>query len=209
MQFLSSLFGGSENTLVGAAFALGIVLLLIVASVWLLKFVFRAAPNAGWNRSRLMIVDRINLDPKRQLVIVRRDNVEHVLLTGGPQDMIVETGIAVEKSAPRRVASIPAAVSPHAPRPNPFLEEAREDLPKPQSAIERLKDFTRPLNRRTPSSLRHTGLMRGVGKMEVIAGSGGDHGAHDSAKTPVVVDKGLTRVGEAGFPRDEAKAGGH
>lgn len=207
MQFLTSLFGGGENALITAALSLGIVLILIVAAVWLLKFVFRASSNVGWGRNRLMLVDRVSLDPKRQLVIVRRDNVEHLILTGGPQDLIVETGIPVEKSAARRPIPIPVAVNHNAPRPNPFLEEGEAREPPVRNAIERLRDFTRPLNQRG-SSLRHTGLMRPVSKMEVIAGSGGDpHGA-DSGRTPVGIDRGPTGVGEAALPRDEAKAGG-
>ena len=98
MQFLTSLFGGSGNTVVTTLFALGIVLVLIVAGVWLLKLVFRASGNIGRGRNRrLTLVDTMNVDPKRQLLIVRRDNVEHLILTGGPQDLVVETGIPVEK----------------------------------------------------------------------------------------------------------------
>jgi flagellar protein FliO/FliZ len=42
---------------------------------------------------RLGIVDVYDLDRQRQLILLRRDNVEHLLLIGGPNDVIVETNI--------------------------------------------------------------------------------------------------------------------
>ncbi|HHY51230.1 MAG TPA: flagellar biosynthetic protein FliO, partial [Alphaproteobacteria bacterium] len=108
MQFLTSLIGGSENTFLTALLALGIVLLLIVFGLWLLKIFFRASNTfvRGRNR-RLTVVDQVAIDNRRQLVIVRRDNVEHLILTGGPQDLVVESGIVAEKpgNVPRRPAN--------------------------------------------------------------------------------------------------------
>ena len=40
---------------------------------------------------RLGIVDVYELDRQRQLVLLRRDNVEHLLLIGGLNDVVVET----------------------------------------------------------------------------------------------------------------------
>ena len=42
---------------------------------------------------RLGIVDVYDLDRHRQLILLRRDNVEHLLLVGGPNDVVVETNI--------------------------------------------------------------------------------------------------------------------
>lgn len=42
---------------------------------------------------RLGIVDVYDLDRQRQLILLRRDNVEHLLLVGGPNDVVVETNI--------------------------------------------------------------------------------------------------------------------
>lgn len=207
MQFLTSLFGGSESTLVTAALALGIVLLLIVAAVWMLKFVFRASTNVGWGRNRrLMLVDSMHVDPKRQLLIVRRDNVEHLILTGGPQDLVVESGIAVERSPVRRPVPVPVAINVNAPKPNPFLDPEADRGPA-RGAIERLREFTRPLAQRAGAQ-RHPGLMRPVSKIDVVHDLTHDPVRSDSAKRPQGEVKGQTRVGEAGSPRDEAKAGG-
>ena len=42
---------------------------------------------------RLGVVDIYDLDRQRQLVLLRRDNVEHLLLIGGPSDIVIEQNI--------------------------------------------------------------------------------------------------------------------
>ncbi len=50
--------------------------------------------DQGRNRQpRLGVVDVYDLDRTRQLVLLRRDNVEHLLLLGGPNDVVIETNI--------------------------------------------------------------------------------------------------------------------
>ena len=80
MQFMTSLFGGSENTILHSAFALGIVLAMIVIGLWLLKLLTRGTSAMGRARKRLMVVDTATVDGKRQVVIIRRDNVEHLIM---------------------------------------------------------------------------------------------------------------------------------
>jgi flagellar protein FliO/FliZ len=180
MQFLTSLFGGSENTFVTAALALGIVLVLIVLGVWLLKVSFRASNQLIRRNKRLTIIDTINIDTKRQLIIVRRDNVEHLILTGGPTDVVIEAGIPAEKPGlPARRASAPGPASPaQAERQTPSQPvsdalEAAQALVATTPArgpMERLRELAGPMReRKAPSSLRHTGLMRPVSRMEPAA----------------------------------------
>jgi flagellar protein FliO/FliZ len=45
---------------------------------------------------RLGFIERAYLDGGRKLLLVRRDDVEHLILIGGPIDLVVETGIEVE-----------------------------------------------------------------------------------------------------------------
>ncbi len=47
---------------------------------------------------RLEVVDHANVDGRRRMVLIRRDNVEHLILTGGPVDLVIETGIEVRQS---------------------------------------------------------------------------------------------------------------
>ncbi|MEM9028742.1 MAG: hypothetical protein AAGC70_10285 [Pseudomonadota bacterium] len=42
---------------------------------------------------RLGLVEETNLDGRRKLMIVRRDGVEHLIMIGGPIDIVVESGI--------------------------------------------------------------------------------------------------------------------
>ena len=53
---------------------------------------------------RLDVVEQWSLDARRRLVLIRRDDVEHLIMTGGPVDVVIETGIG----AP---APLPAVVS--------------------------------------------------------------------------------------------------
>jgi len=175
MQFLTGLFGGSTNTIITVALALGIVLVLIVLALWLLKIVFKASSTVGRGRNRrLSVVDTLMLDPKRQLLIVRRDDVEHLILTGGAQDLVIESGIPVAAHHPARPAlrrSAAPEVTPPQLAANSVLPprrgraEPQAEKPAP-TALERLRDLGKPTAERHPTSLRHTGLMRPVSQME-------------------------------------------
>ena len=44
---------------------------------------------------RLGLVEITSVDGRRRLLLVRRDNVEHLIMTGGPVDVLIETGIPV------------------------------------------------------------------------------------------------------------------
>ena len=53
---------------------------------------------------RIQIVERKSVDNRRKLVLIQRDNVEHLILTGGPVDVVIETGIG-EDSFVRKESS--------------------------------------------------------------------------------------------------------
>ena len=44
--------------------------------------------------ARLAVVGRASISESRQIILVRRDNVEHLLMIGGPSDIVVEASIA-------------------------------------------------------------------------------------------------------------------
>ena len=50
-------------------------------------------PRRPGAQPRLGIVDAFDLDRQRQLVLVRRDNVEHLIMIGGPNDLLIEPAI--------------------------------------------------------------------------------------------------------------------
>lgn len=170
MQFLTNLLGGSDNTYLTMALALGIVLVLIVLGLWVLKLLTRATNSvAGGRNRRLGVVETLPLDPKRQLVIVRRDNVEHMLLIGGPQDVIVETGIEpvarpakpAQPTPPRmeRARPVHTENAPFGGERPPVVPEA---VSRPSAQI---RNFSRPVEQRR-TSLRHTALLRPVSTLD-------------------------------------------
>ena len=177
MDIITAPFGGIMN----AAFALGAVIVGIVLVLWLLKLLSGATGNMARGRNkRLSVVDSLALDPKRQLLIIRRDNVEHLILTGGPQDVVVETGIAVEDApaaqptrrpipmvATRKPAPAKTIPPIAAPAPAAAPQQAEPAPAAPATAIERLRELGQPVNKRAHLSLRHTGLLRPVSEMEM------------------------------------------
>lgn len=50
---------------------------------------------------RLGVVEEIAIDGKRRLLLLRRDDIEHLVLTGGPVDLLIEAGIAPTANAAR------------------------------------------------------------------------------------------------------------
>lgn len=103
MGFLTSVFGGSDNAIVTVILALGIVLVLILLAVWALKVVFNASGTVARGRQkRLHVTEVTPIDQKRQLILVRRDDVEHLILIGGSQELLIESGISVVEQASAR-----------------------------------------------------------------------------------------------------------
>ena len=68
---------------------------------------------------RIEVVEHASIDGKRRLILIRRDDVEHLIMTGGPVDVVIETGIGDQpKRAPEALQPVSAAsVFTRAPRP--------------------------------------------------------------------------------------------
>ncbi len=71
------------------------VLVVLGLIIWLLqRRGHMAFMRGGTNRQpRLAVLDAAAVDTRRRLVLVRRDNVEHLILIGGPSDVVIESGI--------------------------------------------------------------------------------------------------------------------
>ena len=77
-------------------FAFVVVLALIGLAAWLVRRFAGNRLGANANRGRmprLAVIDAAAVDGRRRLVLVRRDNVEHLLMIGGPSDIVVESNI--------------------------------------------------------------------------------------------------------------------
>lgn len=146
---LDQLFGGELSTPLRFIIAFGVVLSLIALTfVGLRRFAGRRLPlaNAGRARQpRLGVLDAFAIDARRRLVLIRRDNVEHLIMIGGPNDVLIESeivrapaqaGVAPQQQrAPRPVENGRAAASPQvaAPQQAPQRERAAE-APAPVAA---------------------------------------------------------------------------
>jgi len=77
-------------------FAFVAVLALIGVAAWLVRRFATNRLGANTNRGRmprLAVIDAAAVDGRRRLVLVRRDNIEHLLMIGGPTDIVVEPNI--------------------------------------------------------------------------------------------------------------------
>ena len=102
--------GLNESFFASKSFTFAAAAVAFLAAAALLSLIFRLTfgrrlrlPRNGRARPpRLGTVDAFDLDRQRQLVIVRRDNVEHLLMIGGPNDIVIESEIIrAESREPR------------------------------------------------------------------------------------------------------------
>src|SRR6202020_1569031 len=95
MQWLNELpFADNRVLQIGLLAACGIAALIVLAILYRLTFAHRLRVPGGRTRQpRLGLVDAFSLDGQRQLVLIRRDNIEHLVMIGGPNDVLVESQI--------------------------------------------------------------------------------------------------------------------
>jgi hypothetical protein len=111
-----SLFGIAMPLPVKFLLIFGFVLCVLFAFLWALRrFGTGQLGGAGTRgrQHRLSVLEWAKVDNRRFLCLVRRDNVEHLLIIGGPTDVVVEANIVRAVAASRDVAlARPAAVEP-------------------------------------------------------------------------------------------------
>ena len=83
------------------------------------------------------MIDAATVDGRRRLVLIRRDNVEHLLMIGGPSDVVVEPNIVRAAGAPREAAPArPPAATDTLPRAVPLGEGTMWPLqPEPRRRV--------------------------------------------------------------------------
>lgn len=142
-------------------------------------------------KARLAVMDAAPVDNHRRLVLVRRDDVEHLVMIGGAGDIVIEQNIRIGAPAGRQrsilddnallptrdtpVVDTPAAVEPPVAMPQPAPAERRRPVPQPQRAVA-------PMAERPP--VRARDWMRG-GKAETPAAAPAAAFAPTAAPEPV------------------------
>jgi len=88
--------------------AFAVVLALIGLTAWLVRRFGGnrlGGGNARGRQPRLAVIDASPVDGRRRLVLIRRDNVEHLLMIGGPTDVVVEQNIVRGAAATREATT--------------------------------------------------------------------------------------------------------
>lgn len=142
-------------------------LLLLIGVLVVIRLIrgltFGTFVAGGRNRkTRLAVMDATAVDSHRRLVLVRRDDIEHLLLIGGPTDVVVErdirlvaarrpslSGEAPAQHQPTSSTPLPAPRSQSAPQP---VRQAppRQQAPAPVTPIREAMPRPAPLRPVSP-----------------------------------------------------------
>ncbi|ASY63149.1 procollagen, type VI, alpha 3 [Sinorhizobium sojae CCBAU 05684] len=151
---LETIVGDNGSRFIIAAGAVAIGLLCLVAVLWII----RRKPSSpfvrgGRNRQpRLAVLDAAAVDTRRRLVLVRRDDVEHLIMIGGPTDIVIESRIVADDTAPGTAPSdeshIPVATAKPEEKPQKVEEETRAAEPM---RTMRVDETVRPSVRTEPA----------------------------------------------------------
>ncbi|MBS7536243.1 flagellar biosynthetic protein FliO [Ancylobacter sonchi] len=143
-----TLFANGSLTGTGVLAAIGIGLVLLVVLVIRLGRRGRHR-HSGVGGHRLAVLDQVAIDETRRLVLIQRDDVQHLVILGGGSDFLVEAGIGrapARQAAPPELPPIPerarpAAAPAPAPRPaapvrdeTPVAAAPAPAAPKPPAA---------------------------------------------------------------------------
>lgn len=138
MGSLQALF--SENSYVQWAAVFAFVLLLLLLFGYVLRKIsgqrLRSGGTSRQRQPRLGYTEVFDLDRDRKLVLLRRDNIEHLVMIGGPNDVLIEANVIRGQAARPQIPSesLPDRIEPDLPlpsweKPAPAPNEAQENLP--------------------------------------------------------------------------------
>ncbi len=123
--------------------AIAVLLVILGLVVWITRRGIVPGRGAGAQRvSRLQVMETHAIDQKRRLLLIRRDQVEHLVMIGGPADIVVESQIVrgrpTAQPTPRRpggpsvAPQMPDYQAPHrAPAPNSGEYPPTSSAPQP------------------------------------------------------------------------------
>ncbi|MDE1158542.1 MAG: flagellar biosynthetic protein FliO [Neorhizobium sp.] len=146
IEEMMSAYGGRLTI---AVIGVGVALLCLIGILRFLRGRNGPSPfvRGGRNRNpRLQVLDAAAVDARRRLVLVRRDNVEHLVMIGGPTDIVIESGIsAAPDNRPMAVSAQGQAAQPPVPDPRAaaLAAQARTARP-PEPRSEARRDAIAP-----------------------------------------------------------------
>jgi Flagellar biosynthesis protein, FliO len=127
---------GYSQALLWALLALLVLVVLLFVIKLIRSMTFGTFIAGGRNRkNRLAVMDATAVDSHRRLVLVRRDDVEHLLLIGGASDIVVEGDIRIGQQQRRNPTPAPEPardMQPPVPQPPvPQPPVPRPPVPRP------------------------------------------------------------------------------
>ncbi|WP_404337454.1 FliO/MopB family protein [Sphingomonas sp. MMS12-HWE2-04] len=90
--------------------ALGVVLGMLAGALWAVRRYDIKLPGriSGTGRKRVELVERLSLDAKRSVALIRRDGCEHLIVLGPDGTATIETGIVAPEPVAPPAAEVPA-----------------------------------------------------------------------------------------------------
>lgn len=158
MEFIEQILGRELNLPARFLIAFVLVLILIAISAWVVRRIADRRVGGGrpsrGRQQRLAVMDWAVVDARRRLVLIRRDHVEHLMMIGGPTDVVVESNIVRPGSAVAQgssptaaqsadVSTLDALVSP--PTPAPDAEQPGAQAPAKAGSGLKLDDMAQRL----------------------------------------------------------------
>ena len=133
--WLEGMIGPQYAPLVGWVLLALVIIVIVLIALRLLRGITAGTFIAGGRnrKARLAVMDATAIDTRRRLVLVRRDDVEHLILIGGTSDIVVEQDIRMIHKASRSItdeAEAPARQAPpQQPQPAPGKADAAPTRP--------------------------------------------------------------------------------
>ena len=119
--------------------ALGLVLGLLASALWIVRKYDLRLPGrvsmGGRQRRRIEMVERLSIDAKRSVALIRRDDAEHLILIAPDGHIMIESGI-------RAPAALAPVVAMPAPEPAALAAQSADDeTPAPSATNDNLADL--------------------------------------------------------------------
>jgi len=143
--------------------ALGLVLGMLATALWVVRRYDLKLPGrvTGGGRKRVELVERLAVDAKRSVALIRRDGCEHLILIGPEGHATIETGITPPPQPV--VETTPAAAAP---------AKIEDDLAVLKAGVTKLAgklDFKAMVDRVRPDVAPQAGTTPEAPAAEVVA----------------------------------------
>lgn len=110
---MNQLVEGTTMSFLTAVMGVGLALLVFFAVMRLFGRRRKVATDRKARRHgpRLAVLDSVAVDTRRRLVLIRRDETEHLVMIGGPTDLVIESRIGLSQEVTDRTVAERPGVS--------------------------------------------------------------------------------------------------